>query len=71
MRWNDAHTWAWRGTVATGTAGSSPEIETLAPHAEASYRLSVTVSMVTQARCRVSWTDARGRQENLATVRLG
>jgi hypothetical protein len=50
---------------------TDPKIEILAPRGEASFILIVAMQMVTQARCRVSWSDVRGKQENVATLRLG
>lgn len=57
--------------INTDTPDDEPAIEILAPHTEVGFGVFVTMGMGTQARCRVSWTDGRGRQENAATVRLG
>lgn len=58
--------------ISTDRSGNDePMIEVLAPHTEVGFGITVTMGMAMQTRCRVSWTDARGRQETVATVRLG
>jgi hypothetical protein len=47
-----------------------PPLEGLPPSGEAPYNLLMFMGVVEQARCRVKWTDARGEQENVATLRF-
>jgi hypothetical protein len=58
----------WR--IYTDPPGAEPQIESLAPHGEIKYSLITASGMATQARCIVSWSDDRGKQENVATLRL-
>jgi hypothetical protein len=46
-----------------------PDVEVLAPHGEIAFPLSITREMPGQVRAVVSWSDDRGRQENVATLR--
>jgi hypothetical protein len=49
---------------------SETEIEVLAPHTEVRFLVVATMGMSPQIRCIVSWSDERGEQENIATLRL-
>jgi hypothetical protein len=56
--------------ILTDSPGSEPGIEVLAPHSQTRFVLIVTLGMAPQVRCVVSWSDNRGNQENMATLRL-
>jgi hypothetical protein len=56
--------------VLLDTPGGEPEVEVLAPQSQTRFVLIVTMAMASQVRCTVSWSDDRGRQENVATLRL-
>jgi hypothetical protein len=58
----------WR--ILTDSPESEPEVEVLAPHSETKFHLIVAMGMASQVRCVVSWSDERGIQENMATLRL-
>lgn len=49
---------------------AEPHVEALAPHSEVRFGLLVVMETPRQMNCTVSWSDDRGRQENMATVRL-
>jgi hypothetical protein len=51
-------------------AEDQPPLEVLPPGGEAPYNLIMFMGVAEQARCRVTWTDARGEQENVATLRF-
>ncbi len=46
------------------------DIEVLAPHSETRFQLLIVAESPLQMNCTVSWSDERGRQENMATLRL-
>jgi len=48
---------------------TQPLVESLAPHSEVKFPLAIDMAMARQVRCVISWTDERGPQENLATLR--
>jgi hypothetical protein len=68
-------------TVDTGDSGSEEEswmihglddgpIEVIAPRDEIRFTILATLGSAPQVRCTVRWTDDRGEQENVATLRL-
>ena len=46
------------------------QIDRLAPHSEVRFGLLLYAQTPPQVNCTVSWFDERGRQENIATLRL-
>jgi hypothetical protein len=50
--------------------GDPGELEVLAPHADAAYTLLMHMGVADQARCVVTWEDATGERENIATLRF-
>ncbi|GAA1306361.1 hypothetical protein [Pseudonocardia xinjiangensis] len=57
--------------VHTDNAEGVPNIEVLAPHGhDARFPILATMGSASQVRCRVTWIDDRGEQENIATLRL-
>jgi hypothetical protein len=53
----------------SGTSGQEPNIDVIGPHDELRFQLLLVEESAVQMNCVVSWSDERGRQENLATLR--
>lgn len=49
---------------------SNDAIEVIPPQGEIRFSILATMGSAPQVRCTVRWTDDRGQQENLATLRL-
>ena len=57
-------------TVHSDAPTGEPQIEILAPNGELKFPLLTHMGMAGEARCTVSWDDDRGRQSNIASLRL-
>jgi hypothetical protein len=58
------------GILAGDGTNQDVHIEILAPHGEVRFGLLLFAETASQVSCMVSWSDERGRQENMATLRL-
>ena len=58
------------GILAGDGSDRDAHIEILAPHGEVRFGLVLFAETPPQVNCAVSWSDERGRQENMATLRL-
>lgn len=62
---------AWFVHGGNGSDDDEPEaIESLAPSGDIRFPIFASMGSAQQVRCVVTWEDARGEQENVATLRL-
>lgn len=63
---SNSHPWE----IVTERHEGGPDLPVLAPHSEVRFHISASLVSASQVSCRVSWTDPRGEQENIASLRL-
>jgi hypothetical protein len=63
---SNGHPWE----IITERKGDGPDLAVLAPRSEVRFHIAASLVSATQVNCTVSWTDFRGKQENIASLRL-
>ncbi|WP_371624177.1 hypothetical protein OG245_15845 [Streptomyces sp. NBC_01116] len=56
--------------IITEREGAGPDLPVLAPRSEVRFHIAASLVSAPQVSCKVSWTDPRGEQENVASLRL-